>query len=48
MSQAIDDCGTVFRRGRRTTVTSDVAELLLRSDPMADSFVFLPPGEDEQ
>lgn len=43
MREITDDFGNVFRRGERATIATPAVEAL-RSGPLAESFVFFPPG----
>jgi hypothetical protein len=45
MRQVSDDFGNTFQRGRRTTISTPAVDAL-RGGPMADSFIFFPPGGD--
>jgi catechol 2,3-dioxygenase-like lactoylglutathione lyase family enzyme len=43
LREVVDDFGNVLRRGERATISTPAIEAL-RSGPLADSFVFFPPG----
>lgn len=46
MRELTDDFGNVFRRGQRTTIGTPAVEAL-RTGPLAESFVFFPPGGEK-